>query len=40
MEFDAKDAVCPLNSDGKFRVKKCKKMGECNWKGNLINDNT
>jgi len=36
MEFNVKDAVCPVNSNGKFRVKKCKKIGECDWKGNLI----
>ena len=36
MEFNIKDAICPLNSDGKFRVKKCQKIGECDWKGNQI----
>ncbi len=36
MEFNVKDAVCPFGSDGKFRVKKCYKVGECDWKGNLI----
>ena len=33
--FNVKDAVCPVGSDGKFRVKKCTKVGECNWDGNL-----
>ena len=36
MEFDVKDAVCPMGSDGKFRVKKCHKIGKADWKGNLI----
>ena len=35
-KFNVKDAVCPVGSDGKFRVKKCAKVGECNWQGNLI----
>ena len=35
MEFNVKDAVCPIGSDGKFGVKKCKKIGECSWKGTL-----
>ena len=35
-EFNIKDAVCPIGSDGKFRVKKCTKVGECDWKGNLL----
>ena len=35
-KFNAKDAVCPIGSDGKFRVKKCIKVGECDWKGNLL----
>ena len=35
MEFAFKDAVCPIGSDGKFRVKRCVKIGECNWKGEL-----
>ena len=34
-KFNVKDAVCPIGSDGKFRVKKCIKVGECNWDGNL-----
>ena len=38
MEFDTspRNCVCPTGSDGKFRVKKCIKIGECNWKGELI----
>ena len=35
MEFSHKDAVCPIGSDGKFRVKSCVKIGKCNWKGEL-----
>jgi len=34
--FNTKDAVCPVASDGKFRVSKCRKIGECDWKGNLL----
>lgn len=34
--FNVKDCVCPVASDGKFRVSKCIKIGECDWKGNLI----
>ena len=34
-EFNVKDAVCPVGSHGKFRVKKCTKVGECDWTGNL-----
>jgi len=34
-KFDVKDAVCPVASDGKFRVKKCVKVGECDWSGSL-----
>ena len=37
-KFNVKDAVCPVGSDGKFRVKKCTKVGECNWEGNLMED--
>lgn len=37
-KFNIKDAVCPINSDGKFRVKKCTKMGECDWRGNLLKE--
>ena len=33
--FNVKDAVCPVGSDGKFRVRKCTKVGECSWDGNL-----
>ena len=35
-KFNVKDAVCPIGSDGKFRVKKCTKVGECDWQGNLL----
>jgi len=29
--------VCvPIGSDGKFRVAKCRKIGECDWQGNLF----
>ena len=40
MEFDTspENCVCPINSDGKFRVKKCTKVGECDWQGNLIKE--
>ena len=39
MEFStsARNCVCPIGSDGKFRVKSCVKVGECNWKGELLN---
>ena len=37
-EFNVRDAVCPIGSDGKFRVKKCTKVGECDWKGNLLKE--
>jgi len=36
MKFKFKEAVCPIGSDGKFRVKSCSKVGECDWRGNLI----
>ena len=36
MKFNVKDAVCPVGSDGKFRVSKCSKVGECDWTGNLL----
>jgi len=36
-KFNVKDAVCPVASDGKFRVSKCTKVGECDWTGNLKN---
>ena len=38
MEFSAstRNCVCPIGSDGKFRVKSCVKIGECNWKGELL----
>ncbi len=35
-KFNISDAVCPIASDGKFRVKKCTKVGECDWNGNLL----
>jgi hypothetical protein len=35
-KFHTKDAICPVGSDGKFRVSKCIKVGECDWKGNLL----
>ena len=38
IEFKFKDAVCPIGSDGKFRVKSCRRIGECDWKGNLIKE--
>ena len=29
--------ICvPVGSDGKFRVAKCRKIGECDWQGNLM----
>ncbi len=33
MRFDIADAICPVGSDGKFRVKKCTKVCECDWNG-------
>ena len=36
MKFETKDAVCPVGSDGKVRVSKCERVGEIDWKGNLI----
>ncbi len=38
MEFQASpgNICCPIASDGKFRVKKAKRIGECDWKGNLL----
>ena len=35
MKFNVNDAVCPIGSDGRFRVLKCSKVGECGWTGNL-----
>ena len=32
-KFNVSDCVCPVASDGKFRVRKCTKVGECDWKG-------
>ena len=39
MEFDASpDNVCvPIGTDGKFRVRKAHRVGECEWNGNLLN---
>ena len=34
--FNVRDSVCPIGSDGKFRVRKCRKIGECDWQGNLM----
>jgi len=34
-EVDNDNVVCPIASDGKFRVKHCVKVGECDWRGNL-----
>src|SRR5574343_864066 len=34
--FNVRDSVCPIGSDGKFRVSKCRKIGECDWQGNLL----
>jgi len=41
MEFAVKDGdkpnvICPVVSDGKFRVRKCRKVGEVDWNGNLL----
>ena len=36
MKFNVKDAVCPVGSDGKFRVLKCSRVGECDWTGKLM----
>jgi hypothetical protein len=36
--FNVKDTVCPIGSDGKFRVSKCRKVGECDWQGNLLKE--
>jgi hypothetical protein len=34
-----KDNVCvPVATDGKFRVAKCTKVGECDWNGNLLKE--
>ncbi len=40
MEFStsSRNCVCPIGSDGKFRVKSCIKIGECNWKGELLKE--
>jgi len=38
MRFYVDDAVCPVGSDGKFRVRKCTRVGECDWQGNLIKE--
>ena len=38
MEFDVNsDNVCvPIGTDGKFRVRKAHRIGECEWNGNLL----
>ena len=38
MEFEVSEdnVVCPMASDGNFRVKKCRRIGECDWGGRLI----
>ncbi len=38
MEFDCSpDNICVhVGTDGKFRVAKCKMIGECDWQGNLL----
>jgi hypothetical protein len=36
MKFKTADAICPIASDGKFRVSACERVGEIDWKGNLI----
>jgi hypothetical protein len=36
MEFDVNDAICPVGSDGKFRVSKCTKVCECDWHGDPL----
>jgi hypothetical protein len=36
MEFEVADCVCPVASDGKFRVCECRRIGECDWNGNLM----
>jgi uncharacterized protein YjbI with pentapeptide repeats len=40
MEFDVSpENVCvPLGTDGKFRVKTAKRIGECDWTGRLIKE--
>jgi hypothetical protein len=38
MEFEVSpDNICvPVGTDGKFRVKKAVRIGECDWNGNLL----
>jgi hypothetical protein len=38
MEFNvSSDNICvPVATDGKFQVKSCIKIGECDWNGNLL----
>ena len=38
MEFtvSSDNLCCPTATDGKFRVKQAKKIGECDWQGNLL----
>jgi hypothetical protein len=37
MEFEvsSNNLCCPIATDGKFRVKSARKVGECDWHGNL-----
>ncbi len=36
MQFNISDAICPIGNNDKFRVKKCTKVGEVDWHGNLL----
>ncbi len=36
MENDKLNVICPVASDGKFRVRKCRKVGEVDWSANLV----
>jgi hypothetical protein len=42
MEFDCSpDNICvPVATDGKFRVRKAKVIGECDWNGRLLKEET
>ena len=35
-KVDADNICAPVGTDGKFRVGECAKIGECDWKGNLL----
>ena len=39
MKFKVSDAICPVASDGKFRVRKCSRVGEVDWNNNLLKEN-